>query len=67
MEVKLKTEYIRLGQFLKYVDLIGSGGEEKIFLLTHEVLVNGVGENRRGRKLYPQDIVVIGQQSYHIT
>ena len=67
MEVNITSEYIRLGQLLKLVDLIRSGGEEKIFVLTHAIQVNGVQENRRGRKLYSGDIVVIDQQTYTIT
>jgi ribosome-associated protein YbcJ (S4-like RNA binding protein) len=67
MEVNITSEYIRLGQLLKLVDLIRSGGEEKMFVLTHFIQVNGVQENRRGRKLYPGDVVVVDQQTYTIT
>ncbi len=66
MEVKIKSEFIKLGQLLKYVDLISTGGEEKIFLASHPVLVNGEIDQRRGRKIYPGDIVVIDQQTYLI-
>lgn len=67
MEIKIKTEYIRLGQFLKFVDVISTGGEEKIFLMTHQVKVNGEREERRGRKLYPGDEVTIDQRTYRVT
>lgn len=66
MEVKLQSEYIKLGQLLKFVDLITTGGEEKPFLLTHKILVNGIVENRRGRKIYPGDVVVIDEDKYLI-
>ena len=64
--VKIKDEYITLGQFLKIVDLVSTGGEAKIFLLENEILVNGLKENRRGRKLYKDDIIEISKIGYKI-
>ena len=58
-EVKLSTEYITLGQFLKLADVIQTGGMVKWFLSEHEVYVNGELEERRGRKLYTNDEVDI--------
>lgn len=51
--LKLKTEFITLGQFLKIFNIISSGGEAKFFLQDNFILVNGEKEQRRGRKLYP--------------
>lgn len=56
-------DFIRLGQLLKHLNLISSGGMAKIFLLDHEVLVNQTLEDRRGRKLYPGDKVEIPSES----
>ena len=64
--VKIKDEYITLGQFLKIVDLVSTGGEAKIFLLENEILVNGLKENRRRRKLYKDDIIEISKIGYKI-
>ncbi|MEH7507799.1 S4 domain-containing protein YaaA [Priestia megaterium] len=58
-EVKISTEYITLGQFLKLADVIQTGGMVKWFLSEHEVYVNGELEERRGRKLYVNDEVDI--------
>lgn len=58
-EITLTHEYITLGQFLKFADIIDSGGMTKWFLEEHEIKVNGEPENRRGKKLYPGDIVEI--------
>ena len=44
-----------LGQFLKHIDVISSGGQAKWFLQENDVLVNNEHENRRGRKLYSGD------------
>lgn len=52
-EIKINTEYITLGQFLKYVAIIDSGAMAKTFLSENAVFVNGEKEERRGRKLYP--------------
>ena len=62
-EVKINTEYITLGQFLKYVGIIDSGFVAKIYLSENFVVINGENENRRGRKLYPgYEIQVEGQK-----
>lgn len=57
--IKIEAEYITLGQFLKHADIIQSGGMAKWFLSEHEVYINGVEDNRRGRKLRSGDQVDI--------
>ncbi|OQR58635.1 S4 domain-containing protein YaaA [Bacillus sp. CDB3] len=57
--IKISTEYITLGQFLKLADVIDMGGAVKWFLQEYEVYVNQELENRRGRKLYANDIIEI--------
>lgn len=56
-EATIHTEYITLGQLLKFVGLIDEGGEAKAFLAEHTVSVNGEPDNRRGRKIRPGDVV----------
>ena len=58
-EVHIETEFITLGQFLKFENLIESGGNVKFFLEEVEVFINGEQDQRRGRKLYPNDVVSI--------
>lgn len=58
-ELKLDGEYITLGQILKILGLVYTGGETKIFLNDNIVLVNEIRETRRGRKLYKDDIVKV--------
>ena len=60
-EIGIETEFITLGQLLKMTDTISSGGMAKWFLSEHEVFVNGEAENRRGRKLRPEDTVTISE------
>lgn len=50
---------ITLGKFLKYKNIIGTGGEAKWFLSEHEVYLNGEPENRRGKKLHDGDELII--------
>lgn len=57
--MKIKGEYITLQNYLKFNDFIDSGAQSKVFVLTHDIKVNDIAENRRGRKLYPGDIVNI--------
>jgi len=65
--VQITTPYITLGQLLKLANIIGNGGEAKVFLATHEVLVNGEVDCRRGRKLYPGDEVVVNGQAFRVS
>lgn len=46
---------IRLEQFLKYKNLVGSGGQAKILIQDGRVLVNGEVETRRKKQLQPGD------------
>ena len=61
IKVKLKpdAEFMTLNVLLKIEGIIETGGMAKIFLQENEVLVNGEPDNRRGRKLYPNDVVEI--------
>lgn len=62
-ELEVRGPFITLGQLLKLRDVVGSGGEARSYLETSRVLVNGQIESRRGRKLYPGDIVEIEGES----
>ena len=58
-KIAIHTEYIPLGQFLKLANIIDTGGMVKIFLADYDVFVNDEQEQRRGRKLYPNDQITI--------
>ena len=65
--IPIHSEFITLGQFLKFADLIPSGGMVKFVLQEYEIYVNDVAENRRGKKLYPGDKITIkGFGTYRI-
>ncbi len=65
-KVKIDSEFITLVQFLKFIDLVSSGGEARIFLAENEIIINGEADNRRGRKLYRNDLVCINDKQYQI-
>lgn len=55
--IKLRDEYIKLGQALKAAGLVSSGIEAKEVIINGLVKVNGEIDMRRGKKLYDGDIV----------
>lgn len=57
--IKIKTEYITLGQFLKFANIAPSGGMVKAILQDYKISVNDLAENRRGKKLYPGDKISV--------
>ncbi|MCD7955231.1 MAG: RNA-binding S4 domain-containing protein [Lachnospiraceae bacterium] len=60
VEVRLRDEYIKLGQALKAAHVADSGVDAKLMILDGKVLVNGVKEMQRGKKLRDGDEVVCG-------
>lgn len=66
MKIKVENEFITLGQLLKVTDWISSGGEAKFAVKELEIYVNEERENRRGRKIRPNDIVKIEDKTYEM-
>lgn len=64
--VKLRDEFIKLGQALKAAELVDSGVVAKEVIQNGEVAVNGEIDTRRGRKLYPGDEVSYDNQTIKI-
>ncbi|MDI3327742.1 MAG: S4 domain-containing protein YaaA [Alicyclobacillaceae bacterium] len=56
-EVVVTNGFITLGQLLKRMRVVPTGGAAKSYLEENAVFVNGERETRRGRKLYPGDVV----------
>lgn len=55
--IKLKDDFIKLGQALKAAGLVESGVDAKFVIQDGLVKVNGQVEVQRGKKLYDGDIV----------
>ncbi len=60
LDVPIRDESIRLGQFLKLANFVESGAEAKPVIADGAVSVNGEVETRRGRQLVPGDVVTVG-------
>ncbi len=55
--IKIKDDFIKLGQVLKLAGMAESGVDAKEIIQSGLVKVNGEVDERRGRKLYNGDIV----------
>lgn len=55
-EIRIKDEFIKLGQALKLSGEVDSGIDAKFMIQDGKVTVNDETETRRGRKLYKDDI-----------
>lgn len=64
--VKIDTEYITLGQLLKMTNIISSGAEAKTAVKEMKIFVNDQKEDRRGRKLYPGDVVNVDKKIFKV-
>ena len=56
-EIKLREDYIKLGQALKAANLVESGVIAKMVIQDGLVSVNGKTELKRGKKLVDGDVV----------
>jgi ribosome-associated protein len=59
--VKIRTEFITLDAFLKWVGVAETGGHAKTLIASNMLKVNGEIELRRGRKLRPGDRVALAE------
>lgn len=57
IEIKLRDDFIKLGQALKAANLVESGVNAKNVIQEGLVSVNGETDTRRGRKLFAGDVV----------
>jgi ribosome-associated protein len=62
--VEKSESTIQLDQFMKLKGLVSTGGQAKLVIQAGEVLVNGVVETRRKKKLKVGDKVTFNGQTY---
>ncbi len=65
-EIKIRDEYIKLGQAMKLSGVAQSGLEAKEYIVKGEVKVNGQTELQRGKKLYEGDVFLYKENEYKI-
>lgn len=56
LKLKIKDDFIKLGQAMKLADLVDSGVDAKLVIQDGQVSVNGEVEYQRGKKLHHGDI-----------
>lgn len=66
LDVPIRDESIRLGQFLKLANLVESGADAKPLIADGIVTVNGEVERRRGRQLVLGDVVELAGQAARV-
>ena len=66
LELKLRDDYIKLGQALKASGLVGSGVDAKFVIQDGFVKVNGETQLQRGKKLYEGDTVTYQGETVQI-
>lgn len=64
--ISIDSEYIKLDQFLKLADIVMSGGEAKLVIMSEEVQVNGEICTQRGKKLRTGDLVEYKDQKFSV-
>lgn len=62
MEIKIRDEFIKLGQALKLAGVVEDGVEAKYAIQDGLVQVNGEVDQRRGRKVYEGDVITFEDQ-----
>lgn len=64
--IKLRDDFIKLGQALKAAGLVESGVDAKEVIQEGLVKVNGEVDIRRGRKLYAGDVIIFDGEEIRI-
>ena len=65
-EVEITREPVELYRILKFEGMVGSGGEAKFVIADRRVLVNGMVETRKRKKIVSGDIVEFGEQKVRV-
>ena len=65
-QIKITTEFIKLDSFLKFANLVESGGNAKGVIAERRIKVNGEVCLMRGKKLYRGDKVQIEEMKLEL-
>ena len=66
MEIKIRDEFIKLGQALKLAGVVEDGVVAKYAIQDGLVQVNGEVDQRRGRKVYEGDVITFEDQEIKV-
>ncbi len=67
MEIRIRDEFIKLGQALKLAGVVQDGVEAKFAIQDGLVKVNNEVEERRGRKIYEGDVISFDGNEIKVT
>ena len=65
-KIGIHTEFIKLQDFLKFANVVESGGMAKTVIQEGAVMVNGEECTMRGKKLHPGDTVSFGGGAWQV-
>lgn len=66
MNIEITGEFIKIGQLLKKMKIIVSGGAAKNYLENTTVKINGKIITKRSSKVKPGDTIWIGYKVYYV-
>lgn len=66
MKVKIEGRYIKLGQLIKKLNLVDTGGQAKYFVKYHDIRVNNETGLKRNSKIWATSTVWIDDQVFYI-
>lgn len=65
-EIEISQEPIELCKLLKFENVVASGGEAKQVIADGQVMVNGLIETRKRKKIFSGDIVEMGDLKFKV-
>ena len=66
MKVKIRGKFIKLGQLIKKLNIIDTGGQAKYFVKSHEIRINNEEGAKRNTKVWVNSTVWIDDQVFYI-
>ncbi len=66
MKVKIEGKYIKLGQLVKKLNLVDTGGQSKFFIKSHDIRVDNQSNLKRGSKVWSNSTVWIDDQVFYV-
>ena len=66
MKVKIRGKFIKLGQLIKKLNIIDTGGQAKYIIKSHEIRINNAEDVKRNTKVWLNSTVWIDDQVFYI-
>lgn len=65
-DIEIRSEPVELYKILKFENVCTSGGEAKMLIADGQVMVNGVVETRKRKKISAGDVISCGGESFRV-